>query len=95
MTLKRTPGKWHWDLMKLDNGDERVIFADENNNEIHPTLGDLRLLEAAPEMYELLRIICKEFPIIAGDSRHDELWFAISKANYLLARIDGEQEKKS
>ena len=95
MTLKRTPGKWHWELVKLDNGDERVIFADENNNEIHPTLGDIKLLEAAPEMYELLRTICKEIPIIEDGSRHDELCLAIFQADKLLARIDGTESDKS
>ena len=53
-----------------------------------------RLIAAAPEMYKLLQVICKEIPIIAGDSRHDELYLAISQADYLLARIDGENEAK-
>ena len=91
MTLKRTPGRWHWELVKLDNGDERVIFADENNNEIHPTLGDIKLLEAAPEMYgmlSMLRDLWKSGAIIT----HSDDFFGVSK---LLARIDGKKEINS
>lgn len=87
--LKRTPGKWDWKMTVLDNGDERVIFVDEQGNEIHPTLGDVKLMAASPEMYELLEQVVDELHEAAYIGEYNEnaykLW---EKVTDLLVRID-------
>ena len=52
----------------------------------------LQHIAAAPELYEVFRRVLEEIPIIAGDSRHDALSYAISDARQLLERIDREED---
>lgn len=49
-----------------------------------------RLIAAAPEMYELLRVFAYE-PSEA-EERIDELFLAVHEARKLIARIDGKEE---
>ena len=42
----------------------------------------------APELYEALKNLLDEIPIIAGDSRHDALSMRIFEANKLMQEID-------
>ena len=92
---KFTKGKWEavcdlvgeypYYVMANSKGKyHQVAFIDTDAN--------ARLIAAAPELYEVLRRVLEEIPIIAGDSRHDALSYAISDARQLLERIDREED---
>ncbi|MBQ7732493.1 MAG: hypothetical protein IJT58_00550 [Synergistaceae bacterium] len=50
--LKYTHGKWSW---RFIDGSKPVITIDDGNNEINSLqLGDMKLIENAPDMFELL-----------------------------------------
>ena len=53
-----------------------------------------RLLEYAPELYEALKKLLEEIPIIAGDSRHDELAMRIHEVDKMIREIEKEEELK-
>ena len=57
--LNITPGNWTWQLQVLPNGDERVVFLDDNGNEIHPTLDDVKIMAAAPELFAIVQALAK------------------------------------
>ena len=53
-----------------------------------------RLSGYAPELYEALKNLLDEIPLIAGDSRHDALAEAIGEADKLIREIEEENELK-
>ena len=53
-----------------------------------------RLSEYTPELYEALKNVLEEIPLIAGDSRHDELALRIQEAAKLIREIEKEYELK-
>ena len=53
-----------------------------------------RLSEYAPELYDALKKLLEEIPLIAGDSRHDELAMRIQEADRLIQTIEKEHELK-
>ena len=53
-----------------------------------------RLLEYAPELYEALKKLLEEIPVIAGDSRHDELALRIQEAAKLIREIEESQDEE-
>ena len=85
-----TPGKW-WIAPPIFDGD--VIFAPAQTkgrrNEVIATCilnkADAHLIAAAPEMYEVMQSVAQW--------KGDYVWDAVSKAQKLLARIDGEEVK--
>lgn len=87
MKFKRTAGKWKWKLTVLDSGDQRVIFADEKGNELHPTIGDVELMEHAPEMYEML---CRFVDFI----NEKDMCGLMESAKELIAHINVESQKE-
>ena len=48
----------------------------------------------AEELYEALKNVLEAIPIIAGDSRHDELTLRIHEADKLIREIEKEYELK-
>ena len=57
-------------------------------------MNDDRLSEYAPELYEALKNVLEAIPIIAGDSRHDELALRIHEADELIREIEEHEGKK-
>lgn len=55
--LNITPGNWTWQLQVQPDGDERVIFLDDNGNEIHPTLADVKIMAVAPELFSIIQAL--------------------------------------
>ena len=53
-----------------------------------------RLSEYAPELYDALKNVLEEIPLIAGASRHDELAMRIQEAAKLIREIEKEYELK-
>ena len=51
----------------------------------------MKLSEYAPELYEALKGLLEAIPIIAGDSRHDELSMRIFEADKLIREIDKDK----
>ena len=98
-------GKWRTGE-RIDNAYEYPIFFNDNKRWERIALVDTyvnrqeawanaKLIAAAPEMYEAIKMLLDELPIIAGDSRHDTLVLAMHKAQKLLDRIDGEEDNKN
>lgn len=84
---ERTARKWKWELTVLDKGDQRVIFADGNGNEINSTIRDVELREHAPEMYELL---CRFVDFI----NEKDMCGLMDSAKELIAHINAERQKE-
>ena len=57
-------------------------------------MNDERLSEYAPELYEALKNVLEAIPIIAGDSRHDELALRVHEADRLIKEIEEQESKK-
>ena len=53
-----------------------------------------RLSEYAPELYDALKNVLEEIPLIAGASRHDALAESIEEAAKLIREIEKEYELK-
>ena len=91
---KFTPGPWK-------TMDDDCVYAMNTLTRIGHILGrsreeqdaNVRLIAAAPEMYELLQTIYDEAPILVGNSELDDFVAAIHEIGSFLARIDGEAEQ--
>ncbi len=72
---------------------------DEKENEIKQTTAERNanaiLIAHAPEMYELLKAIRENMPILAGSSELDGLFEAVFNAGRLLSRIDIESNAET
>ena len=61
--LKRTPGKWIWGLsQEPETLGKPGIFVEGEGPELTPMIGDMVLMAAAPEMYELLWRVAEILP---------------------------------
>ena len=54
-------------------------------------MNDERLSKYAPELYEALKNVLETIPIIAGDSRYDELALRIHEADKLIQKIGKDE----
>ena len=54
-------------------------------------MSDKRLSDYAPELYEALKNLLGEIPVIAGDNRHDALGMRIFEASKLIREIDAPE----
>ena len=82
---KFTPGEWEVDVIY---GDHYVVFGDDHTvADCFGSEGNARLIAAAPEMYELLNAL------VHREYDNTVTTVLISKAQELLARIDGTEEQ--
>ena len=91
--MKHTPGPWVWkhhghddDWVRTDKG-EAIVQVGHNQPEKE---ANGRLMAAAPEMLQILQVVADD----AENARSYDFTEIAKKAAALLARLEGQEEKR-